>query len=63
MHRLKKLTRRTEISKYPEEKKSIEIPLVVTSEEGKAQWLCFINWNNLERLTIEGDSPVQVDIE
>ena len=63
IHRLKKLTRRTEISKYPKEKKSIEIPLVVTSEEGKAQWFCFINWNNLERLTIEGDSPVQVDIE
>ena len=30
-------TRGTETSKYPEEKKSIEIPLVVASERGKAQ--------------------------
>ena len=33
---IKMRTRRTEISKYPEEKKSIEIPLVVTSERGLA---------------------------
>ena len=32
-----KLTKRTETSKYLEEKKSIEIPLVVASEEGTAQ--------------------------
>lgn len=31
-----KLTRRTETSKYPEEKKSIEISLVVASEKEKA---------------------------
>ena len=29
-------TRRTETSKYPQEKKSIEIPLVVASERGPA---------------------------
>jgi hypothetical protein len=31
-----KLTRRTETSKYPVEKKSTEIPLVVASERGSA---------------------------
>ena len=31
------LTRRTETSKYPEEKKTIVIPLVVASERGIAQ--------------------------
>ena len=31
-----KQTRRTETSKYPEEKKSTEIPLVVASERGSA---------------------------
>ena len=30
------LTRRTETSKYPEEKKSTEIPLVAASEKGLA---------------------------
>nr|AOE06587.1 hypothetical protein [uncultured bacterium]AOE07902.1 hypothetical protein [uncultured bacterium] len=30
-------TRRTETSKYPEEKKTIVIPLVVASERGLAQ--------------------------
>ena len=30
-------TRRTETSKYPEEKKTIVIPLVVASESGLAQ--------------------------
>ena len=33
----RELTRRTETSKYPEEKKSTEIPLVVASERGSAQ--------------------------
>ena len=52
-----KQTRRTETSKYPEEKKSIEIPLVAASERGSAEQeidsgIC------LERLTIQGDSPV-----
>lgn len=32
-----KWTRRTETSKYPEEKKSIEILLVVASEKGLAK--------------------------
>ena len=36
IHRYVKLTRRTESSKYPEEKKSIEIPLVAASERGPA---------------------------
>ena len=34
-----KQTRGIETSQYPEEKKSIEIPLVVASERGKAQLL------------------------
>ena len=33
---VKKRTRRTETSKYPEEKKSTEIPLVAASERGLA---------------------------
>ena len=32
-----KVSRRTETSKYPEEKKSTEIPLVVANERGRAQ--------------------------
>ena len=65
-------TRRTETSKYPEEKKTIVIPLVVASERGLAQTsnvtallglqdhdiLCFMNQNTLERVAIDGDSPV-----
>jgi hypothetical protein len=34
---VRKRTRRTETSKYPEEKKSIEIPLVAASERGLAE--------------------------
>ena len=33
----RKQTRRTETSKYPEEEKTIVIPLVVASERGTAQ--------------------------
>ena len=33
---IEKQTRRTETSKYPEEKKSTEIPLVAVSESGRA---------------------------
>ena len=33
----RKLTRRTETSKYPEEEKTIVIPLVAASEKGIAQ--------------------------
>jgi hypothetical protein len=36
INRLVKLTKGTETSKYLEEKKSIEIPLVVASERGTA---------------------------
>ena len=34
---MRKATRRTETSKYPEEKKENSIPLVAASEKGKAQ--------------------------
>ena len=37
IHSLMRRTGRTETSKYPEEKKSIEIPLVAASERGLAQ--------------------------
>jgi hypothetical protein len=36
-----KRTWRTETSKYPEEKKSTEIPLVVANESGSARSLVF----------------------
>ena len=64
-------TRRTETSKYPEEKKITMIPPVVASEQGRAQTkeACFfgvvglhleavIKLNCLESQTIEGESPV-----
>ena len=54
-------TWRTEISKYPEEKKSTEIPLVVTSERGLGQWLIRDNQKCLEKHAIVGDSPVWVN--
>ena len=68
----RKQTRGTETSKYPEEKKTKVIPLVVASERGIAQTIivtailglqdcdigCVMNQNPLERGTIEGDSPV-----
>ncbi len=60
IHKFIEATRRTETSKYPEEKKSIEIPLVVASERGKGQRPIMNNQNSLESLTIEGDSPVWV---
>ena len=55
-----KLTRRTETSKYPEEKKSKEIPIVVASEQGVAQSYQQLIYqeNSLESLVIKGDSPV-----
>ena len=37
IYRRRKRTRGTETSKYPEEKKTIVIPLVVASESGTAQ--------------------------
>ncbi len=50
----------TETSKYPEEKKSTEIPPVAASERGTAQSLnqLVCQWNGLERPAIQGDSPV-----
>ena len=64
-------TRRTETSKYPEEKKIIMIPRVVASEKGRAQTgvACsfgvvgpclerHIKLNHLESWAIAGDSPV-----
>ena len=42
IHRLTRRTRRTETSKYPQEKKSTEIPKVAASEMGlalKLQWI------------------------
>ena len=56
-----KRTRRTETSKYPEEKKSKEIPLVVASERGTGHLLLYENWNKLGNLAKEGESPVQVN--
>jgi hypothetical protein len=53
-------TRKTEISKYPEEKTSTEISLVVTSETETVQWCYGKNWNCLETQAIAGNSPVQV---
>jgi len=37
---LRKRTRGTETSQYPQEQKSKEIPLVVASERGRAQTIC-----------------------
>ena len=53
-------TRRTETSKYPEERTSTETPLVVASERGLGQCRLCNNWNRLENLALVGDSPVQV---
>jgi hypothetical protein len=50
----------TETSKYPEEKKSTEIPRVVANEIGAAQLqqdvLC--QWKCLGKHAIQGESPV-----
>lgn len=51
----------TETSKYPEEKKSTEIPKVAASEIGLALKLLMRQTNTLESVAIKGDSPV-VDI-
>ena len=64
-------TRRTETSKYPEEKKITMIPPVVASEQGRAQTCgacstrveglhleAVTKLNILESKTIAGDSPV-----
>ena len=51
-------TGRTETSKYPEEKKSTEIPKVAASEIGLALKLLMMQVKSLESLAIKGDSPV-----
>ena len=48
----------TETSKYPEEKKSTEIPLVAASERGLALKRIVSKWNVLESSATQGDSPV-----
>ena len=48
----------TETSKYPEEKKSIEIPKVAASEIGLALKLYIRQVKVLERTAKQGDSPV-----
>jgi hypothetical protein len=57
---MKKQTRGTETSKYPEERTSTETPLVVASERGLGQWPYKDNRNDLERSASAGDSPVRV---
>ena len=57
---MKKRTRGTETSKYPEERTSTETPQVVASERGLGQWPCEDNRNGLERPASAGDSPVRV---
>ena len=64
-------TRRTETSKYPQEKKIIMIPPVVASEKGRAQTCVacctgviglhletLIKLKHLESCVIEGENPV-----
>ena len=48
----------TETSKYPEEEKSTEIPVVAASETGLALKLVVRQVNVLESTAIQGDSPV-----
>ena len=67
-------TRRTETSKYPQEKKIIMIPRVVASEKGRAQTCVacctrvvglhlelLIKSKLLESSVIEGESPVDTN--
>ena len=53
----------TETSKYPEEKKSTEIPPVAASERGAAQSLNqhVCQWKRLESRRVQGDTPVHED--
>ena len=57
---VKKQTRGTETSKYPEERTSTETPLVVASERGLGQCFSKDNRNLLESWAAVGDSPVRV---
>ncbi len=58
---VKKRTRGTETSQYPEERTSIETLLVAASERGLGQCFDLHNWNLLESWASVGDSPVQVN--
>ena len=60
-----KRTGRTETSKYPEEKKSTEIPPVAASERGGARnhHQRLHQENGLESPATEGDSPVSEGAE
>jgi hypothetical protein len=62
IHRSWRRTWGTETSKYPEEKTSTEIPLVVASESGSGQWFLREKLNGLERPAVVGDSPVGVEL-
>ena len=55
-----KQTQGIETSQYLKEKKSNEIPLVVASERGTAQWQICNKRKCLEMHTKVGDSPVRV---
>ena len=55
---MRKQTRRTETSKYPEEKKSTEIPVVAVSETGTALKPVSDQWKRLESRAIVSDSLV-----
>ena len=57
---VKRRTRGTEISKYPEERTSTETPLVVASERGPGECNRKQKWNTLESVAAAGDSPVHV---
>lgn len=51
----------TETSKYPEEKKSTEIPAVAASDPGLALKFYMCQVKALESAAIQGDSPVTED--
>ena len=58
IHSITRRTGGTETSKYPEEKKSTEIPKVAASEIGLALKLFMRQVKLLESCAIQGDSPV-----
>jgi hypothetical protein len=55
---MKRQTRGTETSQYPEERTSTETPLVVASERGPGQWPVRRQQNWMESQAVAGDSPV-----
>ena len=60
---MKKQTRGSETSQYPEERTSTETPVVVASEPGPGQCLIKTNANWKESQAEEGDSPVAVKLD